>query len=391
MQGNIGIITIHNSPSYGASLQSFALYHYIVSNGLNCEIIDLHRPYQDDYIPSKQFIPYSNNHISPLTKGKRQIKKLLKLLMFKHKVKSSEMNFFSVGARKKFEAFNSQIKLSRSFYGIDELYASPPLYDVYISGSDQLWNHLQPYCMEPYFLTFVKDINAKKISFATSIGITFLSDNEKANFKKWLEQYDSISVREKQAQQLLQSFVDKPIMQIADPTFLLDSNEWKLLSIEPAQTKPYILLFILHYDLNLVEYGRKLAAESGMILIVLNQIQPTVSNNEYVAVTEAGPREFIGYIGNADMVLTDSFHCTAFSIIMGTKNFYTYIAPSNKKGSRIIDLLSTYGLQNHLLNVSLKESMYELENRIITHSEIEEIMKYERTRSRTFLDNSLNK
>ena len=51
----VGIITIHNSPNYGASLQSYALYRYIANQGVDCEIIDLHRPHEEDYIPSKHF------------------------------------------------------------------------------------------------------------------------------------------------------------------------------------------------------------------------------------------------------------------------------------------------------------------------------------------------
>ncbi|MCD8318189.1 MAG: polysaccharide pyruvyl transferase family protein [Paraprevotella sp.] len=54
----IGIITVHNSPNYGASLQSYALWAYIERQGHSCEVIDLHRPYQDDYIPSRRYRPY---------------------------------------------------------------------------------------------------------------------------------------------------------------------------------------------------------------------------------------------------------------------------------------------------------------------------------------------
>ena len=54
----IGIITIHNSPNYGACLQSFALYKFLEQQGYSTEIIDLHRPYHDDYVVSKKYKPY---------------------------------------------------------------------------------------------------------------------------------------------------------------------------------------------------------------------------------------------------------------------------------------------------------------------------------------------
>ena len=146
----IGIITIHNSPNYGASLQSFALYKYIEQQGYECELIDLHRPHYVDFKRSKKYLAYRENSI---VKIKRIIKRLIG--------RKSSLYFSS--AKNKFDLFNRQIRLSRPYCGIDELYADPPHYDLYITGSDQLWNPAQPFCLEPYFLTFAPS-EAKKIA-----------------------------------------------------------------------------------------------------------------------------------------------------------------------------------------------------------------------------------
>ena len=296
---------------------------------------------------------------------------------------------YSPTAIKKFDAFNSVIKLSKAYRGIDELYANPPKYDLYISGSDQLWNPTQPYCLEPYFLTFVPKGIGKKISFATSIGITDLRENEKADFKKWLSSYDDISVREFQAQELLQGLLPKKnIHQVADPTFLLETKEWKSMSVKPQQRK-YILMFTLQHRPEILEYCLKLSKQSGLPLIALGQVQPDVIDGSYTAVKDAGPREFLGYIENAEMVITDSFHCTVFSLIMGAKNFYTYIAPDNHRGSRIIDLLSTYGLKDHLLATVLDVPYDELASKALNQMSIIDIMIKERNRSCDFLNRYL--
>ena len=201
----------------------------------------------------------------------------------------------------------------------------------------------------------------EKISYATSIGITELRDNEKRDFGKWLSPYECISVRESQAKALLEAILPhKEIYQVADPTFLLSRNVWQKLAIQPSTCNPYILLFTLRHEPILLDYCKKLSKESGLQLIELGQVQPEVENDEYVAVKDAGPKEFLGYIGNAELVITDSFHCTVFSLIMRAKNFYTYIAPTNNRGSRIIDLLDIYGLKNHLLGRDLKKSFKEL-------------------------------
>lgn len=379
----VGIITIHNSPNYGACLQSYALYRYIQQQGNDVEIIDLHRPFAyEDYIPSKKYVSCRSVKRSLLSKIKRNVKSLMG-------IKPKKPSLYSPSAIKKFDEFNSVIKLSKPYRGVDELYANPPLYDLYISGSDQLWNPTQAYCLEPYFLTFVPNGQGKKISYATSVGITDLRDNEKKDFAKWLNLYDDISVREYQAQCLLQGLLaDKKVNQVADPTFLLDPKEWKNMAVKPKQSK-YILMFTLQHRPEILEYCLQLSKQSGLPLIELGQVQPDVLDGSYTAVKDAGPREFLGYIENAELVITDSFHCTVFSLIMGANNFYTYIAPTNQRGSRIIDLLNTYQTIEHLLSPDLKVSFDTLMGSQIPHQKVNMIMKLERDRSRDFINKYL--
>ena len=290
-------------------------------------------------------------------------------------------------ARKKFDAFNSLIRLSRPFLGVDELYSNPPQYDVYITGSDQLWNPTQPFCIEPYFLTFVPK-GKRKISYSSSIGITELTEKEKSLFRNALVQYDAISVRETQAKQLLQSLIDNKIEQVADPTFLLPLEMWQSISVKPDLSEKYLLLFTLGFNKPLMEYAIRLGNQSGMRIVYLTAVQPG-DNEQYKAVLDAGPREWIGYIANAEMVITDSFHGSVFSIIMGTNNFFTYISPSNQRGSRITDLLETFGLTDHLLKPELHQTYSELSAIEVNHEQVAEITQKECERSQYFLIRNL--
>lgn len=338
----VGIITIHNSPNYGASLQAYALYKYIESRGYDCELIDLYRPYQSEYVPSKRFQPYS------CMTFKKRVKSYLLGFLGKKKKKASPVVCYYKQAKERFDSFNSVLKYSSAYKSIDMLYETPPIYDIYVSGSDQLWNPTQAYCLEPYFLTFVPK-GKKKVSYATSVGITELTTRQMKDFKHWLSSYDYISVRERQAQILLSSFVDMPIHQVCDPTFLLRQDYWREIAIYPPNNKRYMLLFSLSYPKDLVDYCVALSKEAGLPLFIINQFKSNIDMDcRYETVNNAGPREFIGYIGNAEMIITDSFHCTVFSLIMGAKNFFTYISPSNKRGSRIEDLLKPFGLTNHI-------------------------------------------
>lgn len=385
----IGIITIHNSPNYGACLQSFALYKFLEQHGYSTEIIDLHRPYYDDYVVSKKYKPYSHNVKSFKRKLFDWLKKILMSERDIPQIKDKETNIIS---ESKFHDFNSQICLSKPFRGIDELYRNPPEYDVYITGSDQVWNPTQNYCLEPYFLTFVKNEKALKISYASSIGIDRLLHKEKKDFKRWLNSYDSISVREKTAQSVLSEFVNKNIEVVADPAFLLELDYWKNIAQQANLTEEkYILLFSLSINKEMIDYAMTLSKESGKDLIVLHQkLTKEYAKGKFHVVNNAGPIEFLGYIANADFVLTDSFHCTVFSLILGVDNFYTYISPFNNRGSRIVDLLAKFEMNNHILNGELNKSYQELDSSKVNKLNVEHCFIEEQTKARKYLEKAIN-
>lgn len=373
----IGIITIHVSPNYGATLQAYALYKFLELNGFNCEIIDLHRPEFDDFVQSKKYQRCRPRKISNYQKIKNIIKKIIG---YKTRIINNK-NKYSKEAAPKFQAFNSEINFSRPYLGVDQLYKDPPIYDIYITGSDQVWNPSQYFCIEPYFLTFAPE-ESRKISYAASIGLSCIMDREKDLFARWLSRYDAISVREKQAKDLLSSITNKSIAQVLDPTFLLDKEYWQSIASIPL-IKGYILIFTLGFDQRMVNYGKKLSAESGKELLVLAQVQDVDKANGYIPIIDAGPKEWLGYIANASLVLTDSFHCTVFSIIMGTNNFFTIV--EDNRGSRIIDLLKLFELTDHLLDPTMTSTYRELAEVSINRFAVNHIFEKEQTKSRNFL------
>lgn len=328
-------------------LQCFALYEYIRSLGYFVEVIDLHRPGNPDFSES---IRYCRMRTKLGFKGwiKGWIKELLGIRRF------SNLNIkptWNLKAGERFDTFNKQVKLTHPYCSIPELYRNPPQYDIYITGSDQLWNPDQPYCLEPYFLTFIKDKRSVKVSYGTSIGIEHLTNKEKALFKKWLASYDMISTREEQARELLTTITGRTIRRVPDPTFLLPNENWVKMAITPNSHGDYILIFNLGHDDEAIKKGISIAEETGMKVKVLDQNYASIIMHPLLEVVDdAGPLEFIGLIKNAWLVLTNSFHCTVFSIITKTRNFYTYIAPDSNRGSRIVDLLEIFSLSNHLIN-----------------------------------------
>lgn len=384
---SIGIITIQNSQNnYGGALQCFALYQYLHKQGYPVEVIDLHRPNNADYIDSFRF-RNMRSHIGPFDLTKGWIKELLGIKKLHNP--NFQPNWNPI-AGQRFDEFNSKIKMSSPYTYIPDLYKNPPKYDIYITGSDQLWNPDQPYCLEPYFLTFVNNKKALKISYGTSIGLLNINKNEKKLFRKWLLSYDFISVREQQARKLLQTIISQYIYQVPDPTFLLDPNEWIEMSVPPIEKQNYLLIFNLGPNKDIIQAGIKIAKGMNLKLKVIEQNYQFPINPEVEVIADAGPLEFIGLIQHARLILTNSFHCTVFSIITGTQNFYTYIAPDSNRGSRITDLLETFHLKDHIIH-SMNDipPISQLLNIRIESQKIYNIIKTEQWKGKQFLAKSL--
>ena len=176
-----------------------------------------------------------------------------------------------------------------------------------------------------------------------------------------------------------------------DPTFLLSPDMWINMATTPIVSSPYILVFSLFQEKSLLQKAVELAQEANMKVVVIDQNYLNSPHDSIIVVDNAGPCDFIGLIRQAALVLTDSFHCSVFSIITGTRNFYTYIAPNNQRGSRIIDLLKLYNLSDHLLSdIANLISYKSIENIKIDIQHTHYIMQQEQTIGRDFLNKSIH-
>lgn len=377
----IGIATIHKSSNFGGSLQAYALYKHLEKAGNDVEIIDILRPVHDRFIYDSHYPPYRSKKYSL----KNRIREFAKELLGK----KDKKGYASEISKQRFAEFFKDIKYSKEYRKVGYIYKDAPQYDVYISGSDQLWSPMHPFSIEPFFLTFAPE-GSKKISYATSIGVTELSEREKNDFKKWLATYEAISVREAEGKKLLESFIkDKKIEVVADPTFLLDIEEWQSLAIAPDIKENYILLFSLTNPKPLVDFAIRMSQESGKKLVILKGPQLDVNSPDYILDNNIGPREFLGYFDNADMVITDSFHGSVFSMLMGAKNFFSYIQPFSKTGNRITNLLEITEQPSHLLPRDLSKSFAELDKEKIDKKKLYDRIAEVREHAREFLKRNI--
>lgn len=384
-QKSVGIITIQNIMNYGACLQSFALWYKIKSLGYNCEIINLLTPSHKGFEKSKKFHTYEKK-ISFLKKtyriGKQFLKKTKEKYLFweeKEAIRKKHDNFIN---------FNKQIDFSKEYKNSDALYKDPPTYDIYVTGSDQVWNPTLGFELEAYFLTFAVP-NAKKIAYAPSIARNDLPPQFTDKYKKWLMSYDALSIREQSGQTIIRDIIGKQIQVVLDPTFLLSNQEWKSQMSQIFCPSKYILCFTLS-DKNLIDYSINLSKESNLpLLIISTYINYKVDNA--IVILDAGPAELISYINSAELVITDSFHGVAMSVQLA-KNFFAYIK-KNKTGipdisDRIRTLLETFNLNDHIIsNLSHKYSYFN--NNRYDRTELNKLIDKARMKSQNFLIESL--
>lgn len=375
----VGIMTVTHSLNYGAVLQAYALWKFVSDLGIDAELINLYLPSHKDYVKSNKYVPYRQT-VSLSAAVKNGLRPIIHAIF-------GPAGYSKIAA-KRFKDFTiGNIKFGRIYYGPDEIFADPPAYDLYIAGSDQIWNPSQPYSLAPYFLSFVLN-GGKKISYAASIGILNLTEKEKEDFKRWLQTFDTISVRESSALALLKGLVPgKQIFRMPDPTFLIDRDEWSKVLKEPNIKQPYVLLYTLGWQKDLIRYCKNISLKLNMPLVVLSLLQK--KHGRYIIERTAGPQEFLGYIKNADLVITDSFHGTVFSLILGVKNFYSYVAKSNQRGSRLFELLEQFDLQSHLLSSDLDQDIDSLIENTLDRSSIKEKLLEQKNIGRTFLQSQI--
>ena len=324
----IGILTFHCAHNYGAVLQCYALQETLKDMGHDVEVID----YRPEYLLAPYRI-FDYHRLFP-AKTMQLIKNLgREFLIFNRR-------------RKRYKAFNDFISTRLNLSGQIQGNDIPSKYDIYIMGSDQIWNPKITKGFDPvYFGEFLFDKGEKKyISYAASMEVNSLNEDEKSFYKKSLANFDSISVRESQLAALLQPLTDKKIEFVLDPTLLADINIWNKIAESPNINVKYVLVYQVRINDNALRIANEIAKKNGAIVInILTYCTPYLNRHKLQC---ESPERFLGLIKNAFCVVTTSFHGTAFSIIFN-RPFYSISIGSYD--TRVMSLLRNVGLEKRLV------------------------------------------
>ena len=248
----------------------------------------------------------------------------------------------------------TEFNLSPAFGSKAELGKNADQYAAFLVGSDQLWlpsNITADY----YTLNFVPD-GIRKVAYATSFGITQLPDRQARMARAFLPRFDSIMVREESGKRLVKQLIGKDVPVVSDPTILFTAEEWeRFLPQERRIGEPYILCYFLGNNPEQRIWAKKLANATHYKIVQLPNLDEYVRSDEGFAdypLYDVNPLDFVALIRDANMVLTDSFHCTALSALF-EKTFFSFRRYKNdgtvSTNGRLYSLLSSLNLSERML------------------------------------------
>ncbi len=326
---NIHIITCHNVYNPGASLQAYALSTYLSDLGHRVRIID----YRPDYLRHYRLWGVTNPAFD-----KPVIRLAYQLFKFPGRWLDTRSK-----RKKRYDQFTaSYLPVTDITYSsCRALCDNPPEAELYIAGSDQIWNPLFPNGRDPaFFLQFPSD-GSRRISYAASFAVEQLPQQAQRSMKPWLETLDAISVRESSAVQIL-SGMGLSGIQVVDPVLLLSRQAWEAMAVCPRE-EDYILVYDFDNSPSIRAIARELARRTGRRIVSLFPMA------EADAVwSDAGPLEFLGAVKNAGIILSNSFHATVFSLIFH-REFYV-VNRVEGINARMKDLLDGIGLSSRLIS-----------------------------------------
>ena len=332
-------ITCQNADNHGARLQAYALAEYLRQQGHTVRVID----YRPDYMTFRGtmwFWPGAS------------LKGWGKLLL--------QWNFRRLDLQRhnNFVAFSERyIPLTkRIYYTFNELKENPPEADLYICGSDQIWNTTFRNGTDPaYYLDFGTSVT-RRISYAASFATDSLRQGTTDFVKSRLQNLNAISVRESSGLDILNG-LGLNGTQIMDPVFLLPASHWEQIADEwynnatpnekrsMPQGEQYILVQDFMRDDAIRRTAQRIARLTGWRIW---QVSPYRLGYADRCFRTAGPEQFLWLIRNARCVVSNSFHVTAFSLIFGRDAFV--VNRSDGLNNRMADILGRLDLKNRLVN-----------------------------------------
>lgn len=386
----IGIVTFVKCDNYGAELQAYALQWKLNQLGYDAELIDLQKIEKDLASNASSILPAIKNRFkvygwkAPFEIGKLVVDVLQRKLAAKKNESNAEEK------HKLFlDFFDKFIRHSNRYYTIEEIrHATDLPYDVYIAGSDQIWNYMHNDNLDVYFLEFAKEFGARRISYAASISAASIPAKYQDEYRNLLKNIQYLSVRELHGAKLIKELTGRDVEVVLDPTLLVTSEEWlNNVAKNPLSGEKYVLVYTLSGSKYIQELCDNIAGCLGCKVVNMKINFRKDDSEKMTDLFDLGPQEWVGLISGASYVVTDSFHGTAFSINFN-KPFTTLVNPVSNMNSRVLSILKIMGLEDRIIyddgTRKMPKELY------VDYTEVNKRMEEWRHKSLSFIKKSLD-
>lgn len=328
------LITILDNTNYGTYLQALATSVVVRNLGYEVEVIRYIRPCQTPHGQSMRILRERG------------------LLRWINRCVLHGSKETWILRDKDYEFLQSFVPVTRQYTSFSELQRDVPEADIYLTGSDQVWNSVYNDGIDRSFYLDFAPAGKKRIAYAASIGMDKIPDEEREDMRSLLQKYAHITVREQAAVSLLSSVGIKSQC-VLDPTLLLTHSQWSDIAEKyPCKfDEPFLLVYSveLKSQNRLIEkYAKEIAEKKGLKIYHVSysgsRKNPAYPDRHF---NYATPDVFLNLMLNASFVVISSFHGTAFSINFN-KQFLT-VAPA-RFSSRVQSLLEKAGLSSRLVH-----------------------------------------
>lgn len=307
------IFTFSKETNYGATLQCYALCKVFEQLGHEVQILDL------------QLNRFKE---SILTKIATLPKHLL----------------FSSFRRKYFN-------YTRHYRSISDVLYDLPKAELFVVGSDQVWNPEITQRLSPlaYFFSFLDD-NTKRISYAASFGRAEWRFKELNNrILPLIKKFNAVSVREESGINICQQEFGIEAKYVLDPTLLLSDYEEICGLYNPQKKKKRIAYFKFKRDAEILKISSTFARNHDLEISYINYFHriPDFVYHPYSSVSG-----WLNSIRYSEFIITDSFHFMVFSIIFKKK--FVVLPSFTGREERMTNLLCKLGLSQNFCSTALE-------------------------------------
>lgn len=381
----LGLCIRYFNPNYGGMLQGYATMKLLEKRNIDYELIRYEKKKDLKFIINS--IPRLFNPILQYEKKLLLSKKFNSKL---HRGFSKDENI----RRQQFYLFEKELFAPKEkiYVGYDELKSAAKKYDTFITGSDQIWS---PSGLETNFynLMFVPD-NIRKISLASSFGVNYIPKNQIKRTREYLNRIPFISMRENQGAKIVKDLTDRNVPVILDPVCMLSAEEWGAFASERIFCdEKYLFAYLMGDNAEYRKEVTSYAKQHNLKIVTIRHANQYVKADENFGdywFYDVGPCDFLNLIKNAEVVCTDSYHGSVFSLIFH-KELAVFSRYSDEdtfsKNSRIDSLANNFDIKNRRFSKNNKLDMIFAEQLCYEH--IDEVLEKGRKQFNDYLDNAL--